>query len=307
MRGDSMKENRFMKMVLCLMAAGLVFTGTAFAEEAAEELEPEVCFESRGMKEDGEVTGYTILEKRDIAVWWPNVKCSPKTGGVLWWGDPFDETVPMIDDTDPTTNMPIEADYTHEEAVVKSREAFLTDVIGLYPCADMCHGAEAEVVAIPKTTTPRVLAEMHLEKFKNETGEPKDLQHGRGAIWCLDCHSRTNRNRLIDHRGNEISFNQPMKLCGKCHGPVYRDWRDGIHGKRIGMWTKGGKKRWWVCTECHDPHNVQQAPGSRGFAQLAPEPAPALPKGMKNANHEQEHGGGHGGGPAPAGGEAPAH
>ncbi len=90
---------------------------------------------------------------------------------------------------------------------------------------------------------------------------------------------------LIDHRGNPISFNQPQKLCGKCHGQIYRDWRDGIHGKRIGSWRDGGKKRWWVCTECHNPHDVQP-----GFKQLAPEPAPALPKGMESAEHEHAEG-----------------
>ena len=46
-------------------------------------------------------------------------------------------------------------------------------------------------------------------------------------------------------------------LCGKCHGDKLRDWRDGIHGKRIGDFTSTGKKRWFTCTECHNPHNVQ--------------------------------------------------
>ena len=95
---------------------------------------------------------------------------------------------------------------------------------------------------------------------------------------------------LIDHYGQEISFNQPQKLCGKCHGQVYRSWRNGIHGKRIGMWGRGGKKRWWVCTECHNPHDVQQGERRSGFAQLSPELAPELPKGMPNADHERHHG-----------------
>ncbi|NOS36017.1 MAG: hypothetical protein GQ522_05215 [Deltaproteobacteria bacterium] len=73
-----------------------------------------------------------------------------------------------------------------------------------------------------------------------------------------------------------------MRLCGKCHGQIYGDWRAGIHGKRIGNWTKGGKKRWWICTECHNPHSVQ----IKRFQPIKPEPAPALPKGMKNAEHD---------------------
>jgi hypothetical protein len=118
------------------------------------------------------------------------------------------------------------------------------------------------------------------------------LQHGRGALWCLNCHSAKQRDKLVDHFGNMVSFNQPQKLCGKCHGQVYRDWRDGIHGKRTGMWKTNGKKRWWTCTECHNPHDVQQGTRNSGFAQLQPEAAPELPKGMKNTNHEKhtEHG-----------------
>ncbi len=116
-----------------------------------------------------------------------------------------------------------------------------------------------------------------------------DLQHGRGAIWCLDCHHRTKRNKFVDNFGDTIEFNQPQKLCGKCHGPIYRDWREGIHGKRIGEWASTGKKRWFVCTECHNPHDVQQGARNSGFAQLAPELAPILPKGLKNANHERHH------------------
>ncbi|HEY4706848.1 MAG TPA: hypothetical protein VII64_05250, partial [Thermodesulfobacteriota bacterium] len=103
-----------------------------------------------------------------------------------------------------------------------------------------------------------------------------------------DCHNPRNRDTLIDHRGGEISFNQPQKLCGKCHGEVYSDWRDGIHGKRIGSWAKGGKKRWWVCTECHNPHTVQE----KRFQPMAPEPRPQYPRTRANADHEKH--GGHG-------------
>ena len=48
----------------------------------------------------------------------------------------------------------------------------------------------------------------------------------------------------------------------------------------------------------------------RKFEPLVPEPAPALPKGMPNADHERHHGGGsHGseGGKETSHGEAPAH
>src|SRR3972149_10429502 len=45
------------------------------------------CFESR--KSASELTPHKIRDGL------PSVKCSPKTGAVLWWGDPFDDTVGM--------------------------------------------------------------------------------------------------------------------------------------------------------------------------------------------------------------------
>ncbi|MCP3687645.1 MAG: hypothetical protein GY784_04450 [Gammaproteobacteria bacterium] len=229
-----------------------------------------VCFESR--------EGSSEVTQREIRPGWPNVKCSPRTSGVLWWGDPFDGTIPMGE-------MPVEADYSHADAVVKPREEQIDKNQLLTICATACH--DGNYLPVPTSMEPRPLA-MH----QDIVPDAMDLQHGRGAMWCLNCHSAENRTKLIDHFGNEISFNQPQKLCGKCHGQVYRDWRDGIHGKRIGMWKTTGKKRWWTCTECHNPHDVQQGMRNSGFAQLQPEPAPAVPKGMANTDHEKhaEHG-----------------
>ncbi len=263
-----MKSYRALKVALggCFLLS--ICANTAIA---GDEPAPKECFESRA--------GVTQVQQREIEKGWPNVKCSPVTGGVLFWGDPFDGTIPMGD-------MPIEADYSHEEAVVKARIPQI-DRNKLYTiCTMACHNGE--YVPVPKDKMPRAL-KMH----KDIVPDSMNLQHGKGAIWCLDCHSAANRRELVDHFGQEISFNQPQKLCGKCHGQVYRSWRDGIHGKRIGMWTKGGKKRWWVCTECHNPHDIQQGDRNSGFAQLNPELAPELPKGMLNADHEREHGASH--------------
>jgi hypothetical protein len=116
-----------------------------------------------------------------------------------------------------------------------------------------------------------------------------NFQHGRGRIWCMDCHHTTQRNKLVDHFGDPVSFDQPQLLCGKCHGDKLRDWRDGIHGKRIGEFVSTGKKRWFTCTECHNPHNVQDGARNKGFIQVQPEPSPQLPRGMANADHEKLH------------------
>jgi hypothetical protein len=254
-----MKKFQLNPAVFALLVVTLmVWAQTTTAEEV-------VCFESR--KGSSEVTQRNIGE--DLL----NVKCSPTTGAVLWWGDPFDGTVPMGD-------MPVEADYTHGEAVVKPRSEKMT----LLPiCGVACHNGTYP--PWPKNKKPRKLSLMHLDLVPDSL----NLQHGRGGIWCLDCHNTKKRNKFVDSFGGEISFDQPQKLCGKCHGPIYRDWREGIHGKRIGEWASDGKKRWFVCTECHNPHDVQQGARNSGFKQLAPEPAPKMPKGMKNADHERHN------------------
>ena len=177
-------------------------------------------------------------------------------------------------------DMPIaDADYTRGKAVVKPR----SDKLGLLPlCGNTCHTGTLPR-GFPQNKDTRELVMMHQAIVLDST----KLPHGRGNIWCLDCHHSTQRNKLVDHRDKPISFDQPQQLCGKCHGEVYRDWREGIHGKRIGEWASTGTKRWFVCTECHNPHNVQHGDRNRGFAQHQPEKAPTLPKGMKTADHER--------------------
>ena len=65
----------FGRVVLALfcLAASLVFA------------EDKPCFESR--------KGASELTPQKIKDCVPNVKCSPKTGAVLWWGDPLGGTV----------------------------------------------------------------------------------------------------------------------------------------------------------------------------------------------------------------------
>lgn len=267
-----------------IVAGGLALVGGVKIQRAkpsAEEKQAKAtaakpvtdCFESR--------VKYTAVARTENAVpqyGYPNIKCSRNTGGVLWYGDPFDGTIPMGEMPEVTDGT--RGDYAN--AVVKPREPHLTYFnMGPDHCAT-CHNGTT--VPFPKDKNPRLIG-MHQDIVENSL----ELKHGRGAIWCLDCHSARNRNKLIDRRGNEISFNQPQRLCGSCHGEKYIDWREGIHGKRIGAWATGGKKRWWVCTECHNPHTVQIS----RFNPINPEPPPPLPRGMKNANFERADNGVH--------------
>jgi len=270
------------KLAIYTLAAALLGStlyAVSAAEKAAEPAqaaapaeaakEPPVCFESR--------KGASEVTQKEVKPGLPNVKCSPTTGAALWYGDPYDGTVPM-------GKMPGMEKLPEGHAVVKPR----SEKLALMPmCGTACHngvGPQFNPPTLPKDkrAKPNPTMEAMVPDLAN-------FQHGRGRIWCMDCHHLTKRNMLVDHFGDPVSFDQPQLLCGKCHGDKLRDWRDGIHGKRIGEFTSTGKKRWFTCTECHNPHNVQDGARNRGFVQLQPEPSPQLPKGMKDAKHELVH------------------
>jgi hypothetical protein len=81
-----------------------------------------------------------------------------------------------------------------------------------------------------------------------------ELHHGINDR-CFNCHNRTNRDTFIDDWSREIPYDQPQLVCGKCHGPVYRDWLHGSHGRTNGYWdTQKGPQERRKCIECHDPH-----------------------------------------------------
>lgn len=272
------KSSKIAALVLCsFLAGGAVVYKTAYAA-TGEPAKPQSaqpvtdCHESRvGL------TATTRVENAVPEYGHPNVKCSQVSSRVLWYGNPYDGTIPMGDM--PKFNDATDGNFAN--AVVKPREPHLMYFnMGPKGCAT-CH--DGKTVPFPKDKKPRLLA-MHQDTVADST----KLQHGRGALWCLDCHNSTDRNKLVDRQENEISFNQPQKLCGSCHGEAYIDWRAGIHGKRTGEWASNGKKRWWVCTECHNPHTVQ----TNRFDAIKPEPPPPLPRGVKNVDHER---GGHGG------------
>ena len=80
------------------------------------------------------------------------------------------------------------------------------------------------------------------------------LEHGINTS-CVNCHHPTNRDVFVDDFGNEIPWDQPQLVCAKCHGPVYRDWQNGSHGRTNGYWdTRQGTQTRRRCIECHDPH-----------------------------------------------------
>jgi hypothetical protein len=95
----------------------------------------------------------------------------------------------------------------------------------------------------------------------------KNLDHGLNTR-CYNCHDLEARDRLVLHDGSTTGYDQVEHLCAKCHGPTYRDWERGSHGKTLGYWdrSKGDPER-LTCTQCHDPH-------SPAFGKSSPLPGP---------------------------------
>ncbi|MGD2062208.1 MAG: cytochrome c3 family protein [Nitrospirota bacterium] len=130
-------------------------------------------------------------------------------------------------------------------------------------CTD-CHDETWEV-----DPTPRKLEDPH---------DDKDLKHGKGAFWCLTCHSPDHRNVLRLFNGEEIPWGEAPRLCGQCHGPIYRDWQNRLHGRWVG--TLSDPKPARICTGCHNPHDPKFKPVPLEPADdypAAPPKSPDLP------------------------------
>jgi len=84
------------------------------------------------------------------------------------------------------------------------------------------------------------------------------LHHAEKQRDCFGCHNPGNRDVLRLANGTTLPFEESYLLCGQCHGPKLRDWRDGLHGKRTGKWT--GPQKYELCVHCHNPHSPRFAP-----------------------------------------------
>jgi len=147
---------------------------------------------------------------------------------------------------------------------------------GIYPCSG-CHDGKEKV-----NTARRELG------FHDE--QTSIFAHDAEHRWCLDCHDAQKRDELHLTNGDLVPFTESYRLCGQCHGDKLRDWRAGIHGKRIGSWN--GTKTYFLCVNCHNPH----APLFKGeketvvdgrtvvmptLEKIKPEPRPRRPEEMR--------------------------
>jgi hypothetical protein len=130
---------------------------------------------------------------------------------------------------------------------------------GIFPCMD-CHAT------FPPDRERRPLEAMHSDIV---------LHHDEEHRWCLDCHDAEDRNQLRLASGTLVPFTESYRLCGQCHGTQFRDWRNGVHGKRTGYWD--GSKRYLLCVHCHNPHSPR-------FTSLKPLPPPVRPQFLTREN-----------------------
>lgn len=99
------------------------------------------------------------------------------------------------------------------------------------------------------------------------------IAHGSNSrnSGCFNCHNPGKLDQLVTRDGTQLELTQATLLCASCHGPTYRDWEAGIHGRTTGYWSRAhGPATRESCTACHDPH-------SPAFPLLIPLPGPQRP------------------------------
>ena len=107
--------------------------------------------------------------------------------------------------------------------------------------------------------------------------EHKDIVMGHGRHNrnnnCFNCHDEQNLELLQTRDGRQIKLAESPPLCGSCHGPTYRDWEAGAHGRTGGYWSKtAGEPHRQICVDCHNPHAPKIPP-----RKPAPGPHPLRP------------------------------
>lgn len=68
------------------------------------------------------------------------------------------------------------------------------------------------------------------------------------AAICIDCHGGHDIQTPADPP-QRVSF-----TCGQCHGAIFQDYRESIHGKAL---VEEGNTDVPVCTDCHGTHTIQ--------------------------------------------------
>lgn len=157
---------------------------------------------------------------------------------------------------------PVEAEFTNT-ATVRMSAAELNrtggDTSGLQ--CYTCHDPKKPVKLEFDDQQNVVLAKEHEDIVMGHG------QHHRNNN-CFNCHDETNLELLQTRDGRQLKLEESTPLCGSCHGPTYRDWERGVHGRTSGYWQRtAGLITREDCVSCHNPHAPQ-------FPSRAPAPGP---------------------------------
>ena len=191
----------------------------------------------------------------------PRRRVAGITATVLWVALTVSPAVPQ--ETAPSTvaqgalRFPGFADAPAFEVVPRRDDLFF------YPCAE-CHEF------------------MDASDEVRELDAPHDIEdeHGNGRLWCIQCHSMTDRNKLWTLLREPVDFDEAYIVCGGCHASRQKDWYYGAHGKRVGGWRDG--RVIYNCTHCHDPHS----PSIKPRKPSAPPPVRAGLERQHGETHE---------------------
>ncbi|MBI5775734.1 MAG: hypothetical protein HZA89_18610 [Verrucomicrobia bacterium] len=159
-------------------------------------------------------------------------------------------------------NPPVAPDFTNTATVrLSAAELFRTEGDTSGMACYSCHDEKKPVTVKFDAKGTVILSEPHRDLV---------MRHGRNNRNdnCFICHDSKNLVLLRAHEGQSFKLTESTRLCGSCHGPTYRDWEAGIHGRTGGFWSRQmGAATRQDCTACHDPHNP-------AFPPLKPAPAP---------------------------------
>lgn len=157
------------------------------------------------------------------------------------WGHPSVEPrIPLVDVAflDQTASRKSYADLVREKADLSDFKCYV------------CHEKSSPPVLKFDDQHNVVIPEEHAESIKMGHGS-----HNRNNL-CYNCHNETNLLTFSIRDGKELKFAESSSLCGSCHGPNYRDWEAGVHGRINGHWNRQlGEFSRLDCVNCHNPHS----------------------------------------------------
>lgn len=179
----------------------------------------------------------------------------------LWGHPPAGRRIPLVDPVFLETK-PWRSSYSD---MVKAKED-MSD-FDCYACHEKAKPPPIRFDANHKIIIPKEHANIEMTHGS----------HDRNNL-CYNCHNEANLLTLQVRDGRELKFDNPTPLCGSCHGPTYRDWEAGAHGRTSGHWdTKRGVATRLVCVNCHNPHapHIPTRPAAPGPHALREVAAPA--------------------------------